>query len=45
MMGYSSYDFNGLTYSQSSDLVGKAMCATSLVKVLVPVLGLLGSLK
>ena len=45
MMGIKDYDFTGLTPTQSADLVGKAMCATALVKVLVPVLELLEVLR
>ena len=45
MMGIKDYDFAGLNPTQSADLVGKAMCATALVKVLVPVLELLEVLR
>ncbi|CAE7546168.1 unnamed protein product [Symbiodinium necroappetens] len=42
MMGAAGYDFHGLTSTQSSELIGKAMCSTALVKVLLPVLRHLG---
>eukprot|EP00439_Symbiodinium_sp_Y106_P000191 s6767_g1.t1 len=45
MMGIKDYDFAGLNPTQSADLVGKAMCATALVKALVPVLELLEVLR
>lgn len=42
--GFTDYDFSGLTFGESCQLVGKGMAATSLVAVLTPVLKHLGFL-